>query len=64
MSRRYGPAVTSWLILNQTVVAMLLTVCGAGLAVRAPQRVLAQAEPDTEVNVELVMDSSGSMASP
>ena len=44
------------------ILGMLLALCGAGLAVQAPQQALAQAEPGTEVNVELVMDSSGSMA--
>ena len=41
---------------------MMLALGGAGLAVQAPQKAVAQAEPGTEVNVELVMDSSGSMA--
>ncbi|MET0908627.1 MAG: VWA domain-containing protein [Ilumatobacteraceae bacterium] len=40
---------------------MLLTLCGAGLAVQVPQRALAQTEPGSQVNVELMMDSSGSM---
>jgi hypothetical protein len=40
---------------------MLLALCGAGLAVQAPPKAFAQAEPGTQVNVELMMDSSGSM---
>ena len=44
------------------VLGMLLALGGASLAVQAPQQALAQAEPGTQVNVELIMDSSGSMA--
>ena len=44
------------------ILGMLLALCGAGLAVQVPQKALAQAEPGTEVNVELMLDSSGSMA--
>ena len=40
---------------------MLLSLCAAGVLVQVPQRAFAQAEPGAQVNVELMMDSSGSM---
>jgi len=40
---------------------MLVTLFGANLLIQGPQTALAQAEPATQVNVELVLDSSGSM---
>ena len=45
-----------------TILGLLLPLCGAGVLIHGPQRALAQAEPGTQVNVELMMDSSGSMA--
>jgi Mg-chelatase subunit ChlD len=43
------------------VVATLLSLVGAGLVAGAPQEVLAQEEPGNQINVQLMMDSSGSM---
>jgi len=40
---------------------MLVALFGANLLIQGPQTALAQAEPGTQVNVELVLDSSGSM---
>ena len=42
------------------VVGLLASLGGAGVTMQ-PQHALAQTDPGTEVNVELVMDSSGSM---
>ena len=42
------------------VVGLLASLGSAGVTMQ-PHRVLAQAETETEVNVELIMDSSGSM---
>ncbi len=44
-----------------TILGLLLPLCGAGVLIHGPQRALAQTEPGTQVNVELMMDSSGSM---
>jgi hypothetical protein len=38
-----------------------LSLLGAGVLIQVPQHAFAQAEPGTQVNVELMMDSSGSM---
>jgi Mg-chelatase subunit ChlD len=42
--------------------ATLISLVGAGFVIDAPSEVRAQEEPGTQVNVELMMDSSGSMA--
>jgi Ca-activated chloride channel family protein len=45
------------------VVALALSsLLGTGAMFQSPQRAFAQAEPGTQVNVQLIMDSSGSMA--
>jgi hypothetical protein len=44
------------------VFSLLLSVLGASLLFGAPRGASAQLEPGTQVNVELIMDSSGSMA--
>ncbi len=44
-----------------TILGLLLPLCGAGVLVHGPERALAQTQPGTQVNVELMMDSSGSM---
>jgi hypothetical protein len=49
-------------IARAMILGMLLALAGASFLVEEPQRASAQAEPGTEVNVELMMDSSGSMA--
>jgi von Willebrand factor type A domain len=49
-------------IARAMILGMLLALAGASFLVEEPQRASAQAEPGTEVNVELIMDSSGSMA--
>ena len=60
-----GDAVTTraqtW-IRPATILGLLLPLCGAGVLIHGPQRALAQTTPGTQVNVELMMDSSGSMA--
>ena len=53
--------IQTW-ITRTMILGALLVLCAANLVVQAPKKALAQAEPGTEVNVELVMDSSGSMA--
>ena len=49
-------------IARAMILGMLLALAGASFLVEEPQRAAAQAEPGTQVNVELMMDSSGSMA--
>jgi von Willebrand factor type A domain-containing protein len=43
------------------VIGILLSLLGASVLIAQPQQALAQVEPGTEVNVQLMMDSSGSM---
>jgi len=50
----------AWFTRSVTL-GMLLTLFGSNLLIQGPQTALAQAEPGTQVNVELVLDSSGSM---
>ena len=45
-----------------TILGMLLSLFGASFLIQEPPKALAQTEPGTQVNVELMMDSSGSMA--
>jgi hypothetical protein len=51
----------AWFTRAMTLV-MFLSLCGASLLTQEPQKAVAQTEPGTQVNVELIMDSSGSMA--
>ena len=44
------------------ILGMFLSLVGASVLVRGEQHALAQTDPATQVNVELIMDSSGSMA--
>lgn len=44
------------------ILGMFLSLVGASLLIQRPQTALAQPEPDTELNVEMILDSSGSMA--
>ncbi len=44
------------------ILGMFLSLVGASVLVRGEQNALAQTDPATQVNVELIMDSSGSMA--
>src|SRR5687768_15363277 len=43
------------------MMGMLVALVGASVVIEEPQTAVAQAEPGTQVNVELIMDSSGSM---
>lgn len=43
------------------ILGMFLPLVGASLLIQGPQPALAQTEPGTQVNVELILDSSGSM---
>jgi von Willebrand factor type A domain len=45
-----------------TILGMLLSLFGASFLIQEPPKARAQTEPGTQVNVELMMDSSGSMA--
>jgi hypothetical protein len=47
---------------SRALVVAFSSLLGAAVVTQAPQRALAQTEPGTQVNVELIMDSSGSMA--
>ena len=44
------------------ILGMFLSLVGASVLVRGEQNAFAQTDPATQVNVELIMDSSGSMA--
>jgi hypothetical protein len=44
------------------ILGMFLSLFGASLLIQEPQAAAAQAEAGTQVNVEMIMDSSGSMA--
>ncbi len=44
------------------ILGMFLSPFGASLLIQEPQKAHAQTEPGTQVNVEMIMDSSGSMA--
>jgi len=44
------------------ILGMFLSLVGASVLVQGEQNALAQTDPATQVNVELIMDSSGSMA--
>lgn len=46
----------------RAVTLAVLSLVGASFAMRTPREAAAQAAPGNEVNVELIMDSSGSMA--
>jgi hypothetical protein len=47
---------------SAVVLALMVMVMGSFLQVGMPQRAAAQQAPGTQVNVELILDSSGSMA--
>ena len=51
----------SWFT-RAVILGMFLSLFGASVLVRGEQQALAQTDPATQVNVELIMDSSGSMA--
>lgn len=44
------------------ILGLFGSLCGAGLLLQDAPRALAQPEPTAQVNVEMIMDSSGSMA--
>ena len=47
---------------SAVILALMVMVMGSFLQVGMPQRVSAQQAAGTQVNVELILDSSGSMA--
>ena len=51
----------AWLI-RTMMLAMILSLFGASLLIQDPRSAQAQAAAGTQVNVEMIMDSSGSMA--
>jgi len=55
------PRAQAWFV-KVIVLGLLLSMLGAGFMSQAPQSVAAQTPAGTQVNVEMILDSSGSMA--